>query len=248
MHKKALIGLAVATAGWLLAACGTPTPEVKEVEVTREVTREVPVEVTRVVEVTPEGGVPFEALWAGSAHADQTAEAFTHWDADSPPQVPDTCAKCHSTPGFLDFIGEDGSEAGKVDQPAPVGTVIYCAACHNATTATMTSVAFPSGAEITGLGPEARCMQCHQGLAWGGSVDEAITGAGLEDDDTLSPDLGFTNIHYFAAAVSRYGAQVKGGYEYAGKSYDVLFDHVRGVEGCTDCHDPHSLKVKVETC
>jgi hypothetical protein len=235
-------------AGLLLAACAAPTPEVKEIEVTREVTREVPVEVTRVVEVTPEGGIPFEALWAGSAHADKSAEAFRHWDEDSPPQVPDTCAKCHSTPGFLDFIGEDGSEAGKVDQPAPVGTVIDCAACHNTTTVAMTSAAFPSSAVISGLGPEARCMQCHQGLAWGGSVDEAIVKAGLTDDDTIGPDLGFTNIHYFAAAVARYGTQVKGGYEYPGQDYDVLFDHVRGIEGCTDCHDPHSLQIKIDTC
>src|SRR3970040_932568 len=93
-----------------------------------------------------------------------------------------------------------------------------------------TSVSFPSGAEITGLGPEARCMQCHQGRASGVQVDAAIEKAGLTDEDTPSPDLGFTNIHYFAAAVSRYGTQVKGGYEYPGQRYDVLFDHVGGID------------------
>jgi hypothetical protein len=91
-------------------------------------------------------------------------------------------------------------------------------------------------------------MQCHQGRASGLSVEDAIGRAGLTDDDTISEDLGFTNIHYFAAAVSRYGTQVKGGYEYAGQSYDVLFDHVEGLTACTDCHNSHSLEVKVDTC
>jgi len=47
--------------------------------------------------------------WWGSAHADATAEAFTHWDEDDPPQIPQECAKCHSGPSFIDFLGQDGS-------------------------------------------------------------------------------------------------------------------------------------------
>jgi hypothetical protein len=252
--RKFVIAGAVALAVLLLAACGTtvtPTPIVREVLVTIEV----PVEVTRLVEVqvTPEPDVPavvvpFEELWAGSAHADASAEAFVHWDTDNPAEIPATCAKCHSTSGYLDFIGADGTAAGSVEANAPIGQVIACEACHNDTTLTMTSVSFPSGAELTSLGPEARCMQCHQGRASGLSVDSALERAGLSDDDTVSADLGFTNIHYFAAAVSRYGTQVKGGYEYAGQSYDVLFDHVAGLTTCTDCHNSHSLEVKLDTC
>lgn len=253
MKKPFVCGAALAGLALLLAACGTtptavPTPVIQEVIITVEV----PVEQTRVVEVPvtvePAVNIPFEELWAGSAHADASALAFTNWDEDDPAEIPDRCAKCHSASGFRDFVGADGTAAGAVDGPAPIGQVITCEACHNDATQALTTVSFPSGAEITGLGPEARCMTCHQGRASGLSVTDAITQAGLTDDDTVSADLGFTNIHYFAAAVSRYGTQVKGGFEYPGQTYDVLFEHVEGLQTCTDCHNSHSLEVKVDTC
>ncbi len=248
-NKWIILGFVLAAGVLILAACASPTPptpEVKEVPVTVQV----PVEVTRVVEVTvePVAQAPFVDVWAASPHADKSAEAFKHWDTASPAEVPTSCAKCHSSIGFQDFLGADGSEAGKVDKAAPIGGVIDCQACHNPAAQALTSVTFPSGATLTGLGPEARCMQCHQGRAWGGSVDEAIQKAGLTDDDTVSPDLGFTNIHYFAAAITRHGAHSKGGYQYPGQSYDVLFEHVRGMDTCIDCHDQHSLQVKVDKC
>ena len=68
--------------------------------------------------------------------------------------------------------------------------------------------------------------------AAGKSVDDQIAKVKPATDDTVMPNsadkpgLTFTNIHYFAAAVSRYGTKVKGGYEYSGKQYDALFDHV----------------------
>jgi hypothetical protein len=80
--------------------------------------------------------VPFEEQWVGSPHNDAEAEAFVHWNEDDPAEVPTSCAKCHSTPGYQDFLGVDGSAAGTVDQAAPVGTTIQCVACHNAVTAT----------------------------------------------------------------------------------------------------------------
>ncbi|MCC7360066.1 MAG: hypothetical protein IT317_11345 [Anaerolineales bacterium] len=244
----ALLGLAL-----LLAACGAnpttvPTPVIQEIIVTVEV----PVEQTQIVEVPvtvePAVNIPFEAQWAGSAHADAAAEAFMHWNTEDPAEVPAGCAKCHTTSGYRDFVGADGSAPGAVDGPAAIGQVITCEACHNDATQAMTSVTFPSGAEITNLGPEARCMQCHQGRASGLSVEEAISQAGLTDDDTVSADLGFTNIHYFAAAVSRYGTQVKGGYEYAEQTYDVLFEHVDGLSACTDCHNAHTLELQLDKC
>jgi hypothetical protein len=193
--------------------------------------------------------VPFEAAWAGSPHADASAEAFNHWNESDPPEVPTTCAKCHSTPGFLDFLGEDGSEFGVVNTAAPIGTVITCEACHNSTTEAMTSVVFPSGVEITGLGPSARCMQCHQGRASVNTVNEAIAEVGLEGSpDTPSEDLGFVNIHYYAAAASLLGSEVHGGYEYEGQSYPMRFAHVEGYTECIDCHDQHTLEVKYDEC
>jgi len=193
--------------------------------------------------------VPFEVLWAGSPHANAEAEAFNHWNEEDPPEIPTSCAKCHSTPGYLDFLGEDGTAAGAVDNAAPIGTVIACVACHNSSTAAMTSVVFPSGAEITGLGREARCMQCHQGRASKVQVDGALEEAGLTEDlDTVNEELGFINIHYFAAAATLYGTRTQGGYEYDGKAYDFKNDHVAGYNTCIGCHNPHTLELKIDEC
>ena len=190
--------------------------------------------------------IPFEAQWALSGHADATAEAFIHWDEDDPPLVSTRCAKCHSGAGYLDFLGIDGTEAGTNDNASEPG-VITCVACHNEATMAMDSVVMPSGAELTGLGSEARCMQCHQGRESGISVDAMIASAGV-DDDAVSSDLSFRNIHYAAAAVTQFGALAMGGYQYEGKAYDTKFSHVEGFESCTDCHDPHTLEVRVEEC
>jgi hypothetical protein len=95
-----------------------------------------------------------------------------------------------------------------VDAPAPIGTTVQCVACHNEVTLTKTSVVFPSGIEITNLGDQARCMECHQGRASKVQVDEAIAESFGEELDTPSPDQSFINIHYFAAAATRLGTEV----------------------------------------
>ena len=192
--------------------------------------------------------IPFADMWTESGHADAEAEAFVHWDEDDPAVVPGRCAKCHSEGGYLDFLGVDGSEAGVVDNDAAIGTVVSCIACHNDVTLDKDSVVFPSGIEVTGLGEESRCMECHQGRASKASVDNAIAEAGLEDMDTASEDLGFTNIHYFAAAASLYGKLTEGGYQYEGKTYDAKFTHVEEVDSCVDCHNVHTLELKTEAC
>ena len=42
--------------------------------------------------------------------------------------------------------------------------------------------------------------------------------------------------------------KLKGGYEFAGKTYSGYFEHVEGYTSCTDCHDAHELEVKAESC
>ena len=102
-------------------------------------------------------------------------------------------------PGYQDWIGADGSPAGVVEAPAPIGTTVECVACHNNVTLSKTSVVMPSGIELANLGDESRCMECHQGRHSTTSVNEALTEAAVTDDDTVSEDLGFLNIHYYAA-------------------------------------------------
>ena len=188
--------------------------------------------------------------WETSAHADKEAEAFVHWDAEG--SVPTTCAKCHSTPGFRDYLGADGSAVNSVDKAAALGTTVECAACHvdpeKGITHTRTAVIFPSGVEVSGLGPEAMCMECHQGRASTTTVDEAIAAAGVSSDDTVSSKLRFINIHYYASAATQFGTVAKGGYQYAGKTYDARFAHIPGYNACYTCHNPHSLEVELDAC
>ena len=198
-------------------------------------------------DAAPPVQVPFLEEWMSSGHADATAEAFIHWDEESPAEVPESCAKCHSSTGYQDFLGADGTEAGVVNAPHPVGTVVDCVACHNDVTVTKTSVVMPSGLELTGLGDESRCMECHQGRQSKVSVDQAIADAGV-DADTVSDQLSFLNIHYYAAAATKYGTLAKGGYEYDGNSYDANFAHVDGYDTCNGCHNPHTLELKLEEC
>jgi hypothetical protein len=188
-------------------------------------------------------------LWATSAHADKTAEPFVHWDAEG--AIPTSCAKCHSTPGYRDYIGADGSAFNVVDKEAPLGTTVECEACHadpaNGIVHNHTSVIFPSKAEVKDLGPEALCMECHQGRASTLAVNTAIASAGV-DDDTSSPKLRFVNVHYYASAATQFGTVARGGYEYSGKTYDARFAHITGYNACQTCHNPHSLEVELEAC
>jgi hypothetical protein len=76
-----------------------------------------------------------------------------------------------------------------------------------------------------------------------------IEEAGLADEpNTVSADLRFINIHYYAAAASLYGSEAHGGYEFEGMLYQSRFRHVEGIDTCIDCHNPHTLEVNVNTC
>ncbi|MHA1190635.1 MAG: cytochrome c3 family protein [Alphaproteobacteria bacterium] len=135
--------------------------------------------------------------WAKSPHADAAAEAFTHWDEDG--EIPGACATCHSGKGFVDFINSDGNEAGMLDHSVAIGSLIDCQTCHNKTAGELNAVKFPSGVTMSGLDSSARCIVCHQGRESTIGVNRAVTDL---DDDTVSADLGFLNVHYRAAAAT----------------------------------------------
>ena len=100
-----------------------------------------------------------------------------------------------------------------------------------------------------GLGPEAVCLSCHQGRASGDALDAQFADEGLSaSDDSVDPDLGFTNVHYDPAGVTLYAGTVRGAYQYAGQVYDTRFRHVSGRDTCVECHDPHSLQLDVAGC
>lgn len=201
--------------------------------------------------MTPDGGidpaqVPYYLAWAGSAHADLTAEAFNHWNAEG--SVPVACARCHSSEGYIDYIGGDGSAPGRVDSPGKIKSLVRCETCHDSAASKLTSVSLPSGVVLSGLGAQARCIVCHQGRASGLDVDAQIADAGVVGEDTVSAALSFTNVHYFPAAATLFAGQANGGYQYAGQTYDTRFRHVPGFDTCNGCHDPHSTAVRFEAC
>lgn len=191
----------------------------------------------------PTTEIPFFAQWASSPHANRAAVAFTHWNTAG--AIPVECAKCHSTPGFQDFLGADGTPSGVVDHPAPTGTVITCNACHNSKTLELTSVVFPSGLKADNLGANAICMSCHQGVESAANVTKVVAGIA---DDAVEPKLQFINVHYAAAGATIMGTLARAGYEYPGKNYAGRLSHAAPYTGCTSCHEPHTAAVKVEAC
>jgi hypothetical protein len=198
--------------------------------------------------------VPFQDAWAGSGHNDAKSAAFTDWNTATPPEVPTTCARCHTSAGYTEYVTN-----GKVEKaiPAPAGT-IQCITCHSPAAVALDSVTFPSGLEVKNVGPTARCMTCHQGRESKVSVDKKLASYNATDPDAVPAPikdqsgkdvpLGFTNIHYFAAGATLYGTEAEGGYEYDGKTYDGKFRHTPELDTCIGCHDQHSLQVKIDKC
>ncbi|WP_068114787.1 hypothetical protein [Tropicimonas marinistellae] len=196
--------------------------------------------------------IPALEAWRSSPHADITKEAFRHWDEEEDKLIPETCAKCHSTAGYLDYLGADGTEAGVVDTKHATAAAeapgVACMACHSSEARNRTVVTFPSGAAQEVFTPDVRCMTCHGGRASTVQVNAKFEELGLTDADTGHEELGFINVHYRPAAATRFGGEVQGGYEYDGKEYAGFYFHDRDSQTCNDCHSPHTLKVKVAAC
>ena len=186
-----------------------------------------------------------DAEWAASAKSNPEALAFTLWVSDDPPVVPESCAGCHSTSVYHDFLGLDGATPGVVDHPVPIGETIGCVACHNAVLEGDHTVVFPSGHEVADLGANASCSDCHSGRT--STLDVARAVEGLENTQ-INDALTFINIHSDAAAAMRYGTEANSGYEYTDRTYAGFYQHVDAYATCNDCHRPHTWEVPVREC
>jgi hypothetical protein len=172
--------------------------------------------------------------WSKSGHADFTGEPFRHWDADG--SIPTSCARCHSKYGYIDYVADR-----VVNSSAKLGSKISCAACHSSdgdgTTRfarrtagdALDNVVFPSGVGRTLNDASNLCMVCHQGRESKVSIDTAIATGGIDN-------LAFVNIHYFAAAATFFGTEVRGGYEYDNQTYVGKFAHTPTRDTCIKCH------------
>jgi hypothetical protein len=137
-----------------------------------------------------------------------------------------------------------------------------CSTCHNEAAwperYAVASVTFPSGTAVSFGGKDAdgnfvadegnMCILCHQGRSSTPTVNKALAG---KDLDTPDAKIRFSNIHYFAAGATIFGADVQGAYMYEGKEYVGQNMHASDdgkMNKCQDCHDVHALEPKVETC
>lgn len=195
------------------------------------------------VEEDLDGLAALVEAWLASPHGDYHSRSFTYWNREG--EVPVACATCHSQPGFLDFLGKDGSTPGRVDGPAAINAPIGCASCHTSAAHVLDAVTFPSGVTVDGLSASAVCSVCHQGRQSGDAVAIATRNLG---EDEVSGELAFINIHYGVAASVMQGADVRGGYHYHGRSYAGRFGHVPSASTCVDCHDPHTTRVATDSC
>jgi hypothetical protein len=183
--------------------------------------------------------------WLASPHADITSHAFHHWDEDG--EIPATCATCHTSFGFIEYVRGAMEQAGVAPMAMPTGGTVNCAACHSEASTALVSVPFPSGVSVDTFGSSATCAVCHQGRNAGTDVVAATDGL---DEDSVSEDLSFINVHYAPSAATLMGSVTGGGYEYAGRDYKGQFTHVPDFATCTSCHQPHSLEpaAAIETC
>jgi len=178
-------------------------------------------------------------------HFAAASEPFRHWDEDD--AMSTNCGKCHSSEGAAAFFayGVVTSDDFK-PYTRGVSSGLACESCHVApfdgTLRTQSAVTFPSGvvvdattdgaADLFAAGNDSPlCMTCHQGRSSTDTLDARIA----------SGNLGFSNIHYYAAAASFFGSEVRGGYQYSGKTYAGTMTYpgshsFAGLTTCEGCH------------
>jgi len=183
--------------------------------------------------------------WQLNAHAATNTEPFRHWDEDyepdgyTPSGISASCTRCHSTAGFEEYAMSDPTTGH-----FPT-TGVDCWSCHNnndlfanpetrydvlGTNTALASIVFPSGDEASFGNASNMCMGCHQGRNSTVQVDAATPNTAVQAP-TDYDSYDFINIHYYAAAATLFGTDVRGGYEYGGNVY-------RGQNTFVGLHNP----------
>jgi hypothetical protein len=161
----------------------------------------------------------FPQQWETSSHADKNARAF--WYPVGEDRA--SCVRCHSGEGYIDFangVPEDESRFGY--QP------ITCAVCHDPHDAAnpnqlriFDSVLLPDGTDVSGAGPAATCMSCHNARRSADAIVDGIAEGG-----------NFSTPHHSTAAELINGT---GGYDW-GMTLPIS-THINAVEDtCIGCH------------
>ena len=192
------------------------------------------------------------AKWATSGHADNSSLAFRDWDNATNPYatVSKSCASCHSTVGFYEFLYTDN----RTIQYPPLALNnhgLTCDTCHSNRAADKTSVRFEASGQSVDYPGVASviCGQCHQGRTWGGTVDTNIKKAYPAGDnsstvDKISSKISSTNPHYRAAFAALKASKSQIAYNYGNTGIAVDSTHPGGTD-CMVCHDQHSTEVRV---
>lgn len=153
-----------------------------------------------------------------------------------------SCARCHTSQGFLEFI-ETGDVAEEIVNPNPIN----CYTCHNIhDTYTPADLAFTTteivtamvGGDSFNLGKGNLCVNCHQAR----TISNAPTAIDGED-------VVLTHYRYGGHHGPQYNVLIGTGfYEFEGdESYGAAQQHGKNaglVNGCINCHmaDPYGVE------
>ena len=182
--------------------------------------------------------------WSRSAHADYldegiggygdrlnrnatTVEAYNSASNSA-------CVSCHTTAGYVDNLARNLPTAHFI--PPTEKNFLNCNTCHDSAAPAANehvrqigSVVFPSGLSVTTGGNSKVCFTCHGGRKSEADVDVAVPAGGVYNFGDVDP-------HFLPAAAILYGPLARGGYEYAGKDYTIVFASVHINASCATCH------------
>lgn len=153
--------------------------------------------------------------WLHAGHADETAEAFMHYDWAEPGRA--SCRRCHSGNGYIGF--SEGLAAADQDGSFRVLDCLTCHATHGKPQSeellrTYGDVELPTvgpDVTVTGKGAMATCMACHNGRR-------------APDDGSLTP-------HYLLGGVMLEGIN---GNDFGHTLMSSQHTHIGAT--CMDCH------------